>query len=205
MMIRAFVAITPPSRLQRAVQTLQGAALNQTLPWRWVAPANVHLTLAFLGDVASEQIEPIAQAIDRAVIGLTAFPLRFRSLGCFPNRSRPRVLWMGLEDPEKALEPLHARLETVLVALDFSPEARPFRPHLTLARLRHRVDRHTLDAFLQAHGHQQFGETQVTHVDLLQSQLHPDGALYTLLRSVPLQQSSTARPLRTDWDPQQES
>ena len=185
--LRAFIAITSPSSLQRAVQTLQDASLHQALPWRWVRPANVHLTLKFLGDIAPAMLAPIAQAMEQAVTGLPAFPLQCRRLGCFPNRSRPRVLWMGLEDPQRGLEPLHARLETALARLDVAPEAGPWRPHLTLARLRHRVDRRRLDAFLQAHGQQHFGDIRVTHVDLYQSQLHPHGAMYTILQSVSLQ------------------
>jgi 2'-5' RNA ligase len=153
---------------------------------RWVKPEHVHLTLKFLGDVLPEKIVHIRQAMDRAIIGQTAFTLLARGLGCFPNLSRPRVLWMGLE-PHPALTQLQQGLESELTPLSFAPENRAFRPHLTLARM-HQGQGHTqLGPLLQTYHTHEFGEIAVEQLYLLQSQLHWEGAVYSMLHSVMLQ------------------
>ena len=186
-MIRAFIAITPPETLQQALANAQGALQRLSLPFRWVKPAQVHLTLKFLGDIAPEAIDPIAQAMQHAVTTLTPFTLSIQGIGCFPNLARPRVLWMGIHAPHDMLLQLHQRLETKLAALGFAPEERPFRPHLTLARGQQRVSGRHLATVLHAYHDQPFGDMLVDQVQLMQSQLHRDGAVYTMLRSVILQ------------------
>lgn len=186
-MIRAFIAITPPEALHAAMQEVRTAFDRQARSWRWIPPANVHLTLKFLGDVAAEAVPSLVQAMERVAEEQGVFSLLVRNLGCFPSLSRPRVLWMGLEDPGGALPALHARLEAELAALGFATEERPFRPHLTLARTRQRVDSVQLGSFLQSYQGQHFGALAVEHLHLYQSDLHPQGAVYTVLHTVALQ------------------
>jgi 2'-5' RNA ligase len=136
-MIRAFIAIPPPVALQQCVEALRADVQHQPFPWRWVTPTQVHVTIKFLGDIALALVAPIAQAMGRAVVGQAPFTLVVQGLGCFPNLSRPRVLWMGLHDAQQALARLCHRLEAELALLGFPPARRPFRPHVTLARARH--------------------------------------------------------------------
>jgi 2'-5' RNA ligase len=147
-MIRAFIALTPPATLQQAFAEVQAALHRLSLPFRWVKPAQIHLTLKFLGDILPETIDPIAQAIRQTVITCPPFTLSVRGLGCFPNSTSPRILWMGQQ----------------------------------------RVNSRQLATVMPAYGDQYFGEMLVEHVLLYQSQLHRDGAVYTMLRSVALQQ-----------------
>jgi 2'-5' RNA ligase len=186
-MIRAFIAITPPASLYQCFMQVQQAFQTQSIPLRWIKPEHVHLTLKFLGNVEPEMVDRVAQVMGQATRGQGAFPLLVRSLGCFPNLSRPRVLWMGLNDPAYALAPLYQRLESELAPLGFSPEARPFRPHLTLARTQQRISRGKLGALLQTYHDRQFGEMTVEHIRLFQSHLYREGVVYTVLRSVTLQ------------------
>ena len=134
MMIRAFIAITPPATLQQTVTEVREVFQRSNLPWRWVTSDHIHLTLKFFGNVPAERVTAIAQAMEHASRGQTAFPLRATSLGCFPHASRPRVLWIGLDDPSQALGPLYERLTSACVPLGFPAEDRSFHPHLTLAR-----------------------------------------------------------------------
>jgi 2'-5' RNA ligase len=183
-MIRAFIALTPPLMLQQAFREV-GTAL-QGLPVRWVQPEQVHLTLKFLGNVPAEQITSIRQALEHTVRERAPFTVCARSLGCFPNASRPRILWMGLDDPQQALSGLQQQVEAALSALGFAPEARPFHPHLTLARFQEgrRVSR--LLSLLPAYQDRVFGDMPVAQMHLFQSQLRREGALYTILHSVRL-------------------
>ena len=186
MMLRAFIAITPPITLQHRIAEVQEVFQPLSLPWRWVTPEQIHLTLKFLGNVPVEQVTMIAQAMARAVQGQTAFSLRAQSLGCFPHPSRPRVLWVGLADPSQALAHLNECLTTVLRPLGFAPEEHPFHPHLTLARVQNGRRSNQLRPILQAYQNRCFGEFAVTQLHLWQSELRREGARYTIVRSVTL-------------------
>jgi RNA 2',3'-cyclic 3'-phosphodiesterase len=185
-MIRLFIAITPSLALQQSFAEIRAVFQRQVLHWRWVQPEHVHLTLKFLGNVLPEKIVPIRQAMGRAVVGQAAFTLLARGLGCFPNLSRPRVLWMGLE-PHPSLTQLQQRLEAELTPLSFAPEERAFRPHLTLARMPQGLGPIQLGPLLQTYHTHEFGEVAVGQLHLFQSQLHREGAVYTMLHSVILQ------------------
>ena len=187
MMLRAFIAMTPPTTLQHTVAEVREAFQSLNLPWRWVTPEQIHLTLKFLGNVPAEQVAMIAQAMAHTVQGQTAFPLRARALGCFPQPARPRVLWVGLDDPSQALGRLNERLTVALTPLGFPPEDRPLHPHLTLARVQNVRRSGQLLPMLQTYQNRDFGEFLVTQVHLMQSQLQRGGALHTILRSVTLQ------------------
>ena len=84
-------------------------------------------------------VPSLLQAMEQATQDQTAFPLRAKALGCFPHPARPRVLWVGLDDPSQALGRLNERLMAALTPLGFPPEDRPFHPHLTLARAQNRM------------------------------------------------------------------
>jgi 2'-5' RNA ligase len=185
-MIRAFIAITPSMALRQSARDV-GAALQRLAPsWRWVDPEQIHLTLKFLGDVPAEALPAIGQAVEHAVAGQAPFTLLARTLGCFPHPSRPRVLWMGLEDPQQALAHLQQRLESALTPLGFPPETRPLHPHLTLARAQQMRGRGQLLPLLQSYQHRVFGELAVAEIQLFQSHLRRAGAVYTVLHSVTL-------------------
>ena len=186
MMIRAFIAITPPTTLQQTMAEVRQVFQRLSLPWRWVTPDHIHLTLRFLGDVPDESVPSLLQAMAQAAQGQTAFTLRARALGCFPQPARARVLWVGLDDPSQALGRLNERLMAALTPLGFPPEDRPFHPHLTLARIQSVRRSSQLLPMLQAYQNRDFGEFLVTQVHLVQSQLLRGGALHTILHSVTL-------------------
>jgi len=187
MMIRAFIAITPPTTLQQTVAEISQVFQRFSLPWRWVAPDRIHLTLRFLGNVPDESVPLLHQAMEQATQGQIAFPLRAKTLGCFPHPARPRVLWVGLDDPSQALGRLNERLMVALSPRGFPPENRPFHPHLTLARVQNKTPSSQLLPMLQTYQNRDFGEFLVTQLYLIQNQLQRGGALYTILRSVTLQ------------------
>jgi 2'-5' RNA ligase len=186
-MIRAFIALTPPATLQQTMAEVRQVCQSLSPAWRWVTPDHIHLTLQFLGNVPDASVPSLFQAMSQAAWGQTVFPLRARSLGCFPQPARARVLWVGLDDPGQALGRLHERLMAALAPLGFPPEERPFHPHLTLARARNGARASQLWAMLQQYHERDFGEWLVTELHLVQSELLRGGPHHTILRSVPLQ------------------
>ena len=96
---------------------------------------DLHLTLKFFGEVASDRLDVIGEALRFAADGAEALSLRLGELGAFPSRSRPRILWVGVKGPP-ALELLQDRIERGSEAIGFPPEGAPFQPHVTLGRVR---------------------------------------------------------------------
>jgi len=104
-------------------------------PVRWVHDDGLHLTLKFFGEVAPTQLPSVEAALRSAVAGVPALPIAITELGAFPTRGRARVVWVGAEGPP-ALELLQDGIERKTEALGFPLEGRPFRPHITVGRVR---------------------------------------------------------------------
>ncbi len=101
-----------------------------------VTPAeNLHLTLAFLGEIDAGQVESAGAVVQAAAEGRAPWRLRWTAPGAFPSASRPRVLWLGVDGGE-ALREVHRALAEALAGAGLPVEERAFRPHLTLARVR---------------------------------------------------------------------
>jgi RNA 2',3'-cyclic 3'-phosphodiesterase len=144
----------------------------------WSRPENVHLTLKFFGNVPKEKLTRISGAAARVASGFSPFAIRIGGTGVFPRRSRPQVLWVGVEDSTGRLSDLQQRLEEEFAREGFPKEARGFRPHLTIARLRRPEDAREL---AEAHIQTKFNliEVPVNEIVVFRSELSPKGSRYT--------------------------
>lgn len=133
--MRLFAALPLPGLARDEVAGVLERLRRRELPVRWVTDEGLHLTLKFFGEVSPERLEVIQEAVRQAGQGAEALPLRLADLGAFPMPARPRVLWLGIEGPP-GLELLQDRLERRSEAIGFQPEGVPFRPHVTLGRVR---------------------------------------------------------------------
>ena len=135
--VRAFIAIELPDELKAGLSQLE-AQLKLAKPSsvKWVDPSGIHLTLKFLGNIAVARVSQISQALAAATKGVSPFHLEVKGLGAFPNLRRVRVVWVRIGGEVDKLGQLQQRIESNLTPLGFTPESRPFTPHLTLARLR---------------------------------------------------------------------
>lgn len=135
--MRLFVAIDPPAAERARIDRLARPLRELGMPIRWVAPEAYHLTLKFLGEVEQERTEELVEAMREAVSGEVPFDLELGGLGAAPSLARPKVVWIEIPgDP--ALARIQAGLEEAFAARGFPKEERPFRPHLTLGRVRRR-------------------------------------------------------------------
>lgn len=161
--------------LGAAIERLREAARDVA----WVAPANLHLTLKFLGQVDGRRLDEIAAGLRDAVAGSGAFDAVVTGLGAFPSPTRPRVVWAGVGEGARRLTDLAGRVERACAALGFPPEERPFSAHVTLGRVRvpRRDDR--LAGLLAAAAREDFGRARVERVALMESRLSPRGPRYT--------------------------
>ncbi|MDT7041082.1 RNA 2',3'-cyclic phosphodiesterase [Candidatus Nitronereus thalassa] len=191
MSLRTFLAIDLPSSLHLAIEQKQNQ-LKSVLPGiNWVKSDNLHITLKFLGDTPESQIDDLRQIVEQAVKGTLSFVLTLRGFGAFPDKRAPRTLWTGIESEENVLEHLAAQVEAAVVSLGFPEEGKPFRPHLTLARIK--KDHRELGQAIEKAGVLAdpfiFGRLLVEQVTLFQSDLRPTGSVYTKLWAVPLAKS----------------
>jgi RNA 2',3'-cyclic 3'-phosphodiesterase len=187
--IRCFLALKIPaeSALRRVLKELSemGRALKA------VEPGNLHITLKFFGAADADMI-PEIEAIAATAAGRQArSQLTLTGLGVFPHAERPNVVWAGLEGAgAQTLSALAAELEASLEPLDFKREDRPFAPHLTLARVKARPPQE-LRALLARHAKTVFGTAAVEEIELIHSELGPEGSRYTVLRRFPFAQRAT--------------
>src|SRR5689334_5306440 len=131
--MRLFVAVPLPTELTDRAAALLPAALPAVRP---VRPELMHITLAFLGWTPDEQLDRVIEAASAAAREQPAFDLAFAGAGRFPEKGRPRVVWLGVGDGREPLAALAGRVAGELRARDLRFDDRPFAPHLTLARVR---------------------------------------------------------------------
>jgi 2'-5' RNA ligase len=189
--VRCFIAIELPDGVKRGLRELQAQLkAESSAPVKWVEPENIHLTLKFLGNVASGRIDEIAQAMKEAVRGTPPFSLEVKELGVFPNPRRVQIVWVGVSGETEKLATLQKRIESGLAKLGFAPENRRFTPHLTLARLRDRATPQEREKLGQLIAETEFAAAQSFSVDsvkLIKSQLTREGPIYSQLSSAELE------------------
>ena len=157
---------------------------------RWAGAEKAHVTLRFLGETDTDQVERVKGGLVSVLRGQAPFGLRLADLGCFPSCARPRVVWTGITGDLAALAQLQARTEQVAQAAGFPAETRPFSPHITLARAGRRISPQqqrqlgqVLTAFrtVSPLDLSDLGTVRVDAVILMHSELWPTGSVYTPL------------------------
>jgi len=192
--IRSFIAIELPNRLRLELGQLEAQLKLGKQPWvKWVNPDSIHLTLKFLGNIASDRTGEITKAMEAAAQGIPPFHLEVKDLGVFPNLKRVQVVWVGVSGEVDKLGEFQQRLESNLAHLGFAPESRPFTPHLTLARLRNQASLDERQRFGQLIAETRFdaGSIKVDAINLMRSQLTREGAIYSRISSVRLKNLPT--------------
>jgi 2'-5' RNA ligase len=184
--VRTFIAIELDEELRANLRDLQDRLRGQLAPRsvRWVRPQGIHLTLKFLGDTPVSRLDDIKAALAQAATEVGPFTFTVGGLGCFPNTRRPRVVWVGLQEPTGALVRLRDAVEAQVAPLGFPTEKRPFSPHLTLGRVQRRASKsevHEIGEVVAASMIGTVDEMDVTVVCYIKSDLRPSGAVYTTL------------------------
>jgi len=152
----------------------------------WVDREKRHLTLKFLGDVADDALPRLADAADRAAERHGPLEMSIHEIGAFPNFRRARVVWIGVEQ-ERRLELLHHDLELACELAGFEVEGRPFRPHITLARVRSPLSVERMKTFARmARSVRARATVLVERIILFESILAPSGARYRCVHSATL-------------------
>lgn len=185
--IRTFVAVEiSPDVRTRAAQLIArlGSAPAKV---RWVQPDKLHLTLKFLGQIDAREVPVVCNALAQGVAGLPPFEFEARGAGAFPDRNRPRTVWLGVSRGADELIALHAAVEDSLAELGFRRDERRFLPHLTLGRVRSgSPGTADLGQLIGESSDFAGGVVSVDEVVVFSSQLGREGPTYEPLSTAPL-------------------
>ena len=184
--IRAFLALDPPEEILREIGRIQDR-LRKLIhgDLRWVRPEGIHLTLKFFGDISENAVVNISAVAGQAAAAVGPFELAIGGTGVFPDPSRPRVVWLGMNGEVARLVTFQQGLERALWEIGFPPEERPFRPHLTLGRIKSPKGLTGLAEALEKEKTVTAGMFTASGLSLFQSDLTPRGAVYTRLAGYP--------------------
>ena len=184
--MRTFVAIEIPERLKlsldRSLEEIRSGLRYGLI--RWVRLESMHLTLKFLGEIELEQVHAAQKVLDQVAEKFSSFSLQIAGFGCFPNFSRPRIVWVGFNPEGGDLPRLQSELASRLEIIGFEPEQRGYHPHLTLGRVRKGLsgsDIKQLSGWAQEAQIGTVGSFEVDATSLIRSVLQPDGAVYSNL------------------------
>lgn len=175
--MRLFVAAPLPAEAAQDAARLLREAHALGWPVRWVKEDGLHVSLKFFGEVTTNRVEAIEEMIEFAIQGMHPMELTPLGGGAFPSRQHPKVLRLEVQSgPE--LELLQDRLERGGERIGFPPEGRPFRPHVTLGRVRE-GQRLPAGAMQQLESLQVGGPFLADRIVLYESRLTTDGPAYT--------------------------
>ncbi len=185
--IRSFIAIEIPEVLRQKIGEFLRELRSSGADVKWVRPEGIHFTLKFLGAADREALETLSLALRPVVKEFAPFELKAQGVGCFPSLRNPRVVWAGLIEETGAASRLQREIETITAGLGFASEERPFKPHLTLGRVRSPKGRNSLTQMIEGNSNLGLGSFRVEQVILFRSELRPEGAVYTKQQEFHLQ------------------
>ena len=184
-MPRCFIGIPVPDSYVDETTTLIARLAKQTrASMRWSKPENLHLTLRFLGDIETTQLDAVASVLN--TVKSAPFIMQAVGFGGFPDMQRPRIIWLALKQGGPSCTTLADAINATLVPLGFDRPKHLLRPHLTLGRVRKSAN-NDWPSLLKLH-RPTWPPFTATRFTLWQSDLRPDGPVYTPLNEYTIQQ-----------------
>lgn len=192
--VRLFVACEVPDDVKETIgEVILNLREKSGSAVRWIKPEGVHVTLKFLGEVPTRKLPAVKLAIQEAVVGHSPFELEFSTIGTFGGREGLRIMWVGIAGDVLRLEALVRAVNAALAVVGFEPERRPFRPHLTLGRVKDEISTRQRAEIEVAVGKTEVppASWRTAQVSLMRSRLGPGGASYEVLATFPLRVMAT--------------
>ena len=192
--MRLFVACEVPEDVKSTVGAVTTALRESSgTAVRWVNAESVHLTLKFLGEVEQKTLPSVKVAMQEAVVRHSPFSLEFSTIGMFGGREGLRIMWMGIAGDILRLEALARDMNLALEVVGFDRDRRPFRPHLTIGRVRDHISTRERAAIEVS-----VGKTKIplvtwrtSQVSLISSTLTAKGAQYETVATFPLRSAAS--------------
>ena len=181
-MVRTFIALVIPEGWKEYLGQVAGDLKGLMSGLSWVKPENLHITVRFLGDLGDSGVRRAGEAARRGAESHAAFTARLGAPGVFPSMNRPRVLWTGLSEGADPAIALAKSVNQSLQQSGFGPADKPFKPHITLARVRDHAE--GVEAFGRYAPPPPPNPALLDRIVMMKSDLHPTGARYTALEEI---------------------
>ncbi len=179
--IRSFISIEIPRPIREQMVLVPESLKSIRGKFSWSNTNNLHMTLKFLGDCTRRRLEAISKRLAEIAASHKRFDLSFDGVGVFPGYSAPRIVWLGIKDGREELVKLARDVADSMEQIGFKREARPFRPHITLARIKYLSSRDELKTAIERMPKVNVGPMMAKYIFLMRSQLNPKGAVYTVI------------------------
>lgn len=179
--MRLFIAVPLPKEVKNVLIDLQEPIDGV----RWQREQQMHLTLKFIGEANTQLTKSLQKRLSE--IEYSTFTIRLKGLGYFPERSHPKVLWVGLRE-NLSLKELQQKVEEKCHEVGIAPESRPYKPHITLCRVQG-ASKRTINAFFNKHKKFEVEDIWVDQFVLYESKLHPDGARHRRVQTFSLNEN----------------
>jgi len=183
--MRCFIAINLGDSLKEKIGSLITELYLGNWDVKWIPAENLHITLKFLGEISAEPAEKINAILSDVSGRYCPFEVGFHGVGVFPDRRRPRVIWIDLRYPKELIN-MKKEVDHNLINLGFKSETTKFLPHLTIGRVRSFQGRDSLLSALEELRERDFGKIEVNKIALMKSDLKPSGAQYSVMTEFPL-------------------
>ena len=187
--LRTFIAVSLSGEIRDCLSRLQDILKTSNADVKWVKKDNIHLTLKFLGEIENKKIDEIIKAIDSLSNSISAFQLEISSIGAFPKKEAPRVIWVGLSQGDSETKQIAKELENAISKLGIPGESRPFSSHITLGRVRSALNRKQLIEqlnYLEGNFPKERPTCKIDKITLFKSTLTPLGPIYEVLHETNL-------------------
>jgi RNA 2',3'-cyclic 3'-phosphodiesterase len=182
--MRVFIAIDIDDKIRKAIADLQKQIVSKVDvkkgDLKWVEPNNIHLTLKFLGEISDEQLEEVKEITNTVAQAHQKFTLEIESVGSFGGRSA-KVVWVGAGKGTDALLALQKDIDDLLAQAGYPKEEREFSAHLTLCRVNHPMAGIKMGEAIAQFSHLKLGAIAADAICVYQSQLTPQGPIYTMI------------------------
>jgi len=183
MALRCFIAVRIPDEIKQSIGRVIDALSITGADVKWVNPANIHVTLKFLGNTDEQLVGPISAVLEKKISSYAPFYIKIAGVGSFPDRKRPRVIWIGIRDSGE-LKSLQQDIDIEMIRFGYAAEDRPFSPHLTIGRVRSGKKSMEMLKALESFNERDFGQIEIKGVALMKSELKSTGAEYLSLAEI---------------------
>ena len=183
--IRTFIAFDTPSPIKNEMKQLQEELKNSCADVKWESIDKFHATIKFLGDVEESILQQVLSTTESILQKYSEFDVSYQSLGCFPNKKHPRIIWIGCDNHDGKLADIKNTLDKELAAYGFEIEHRTFHPHITLGRVKGSRGLNNLTPMLENLTFEPH-KASINEILIIKSTLKPEGSVYSTLKMIRL-------------------
>ena len=178
--MRVFLSIPVPNAVKNIKQMLTSTCENERVEIRWVKHNNLHLTVQFLGSASDEKVIKIRKEVENIACSINPFVLTVSETGCFPNRSKPSVLYLGIGGNIEGLKALVMKINDKMSQIGFKKDSESFIPHITVAKINY-PQKFNPDLSIFLNSTYDEVEFSVDKIQLLESKTLTEGVVYLSL------------------------